>query len=156
MELVPFIITILLSSLGLPVGILIAKLAKEELDAGRIYFRWLESLILIAVLVLSWKLFAWQIFAFLALIVFLLVVPVWRVLPMFIRMRTSPVPFVLLALILYTTQDSTVFKILVALSFLYGLPAGTMLYIRQEKWWKGLALRMICFVGFSLLFQLLR
>lgn len=156
MELVPFILTILLSSLGLPVGVLIAKLAKEELDAGRMYFRWLESLILIAVLVFSWNLFAWQIFTFLAVIVFLLVVPVWRVLPMFIRMRTSPVPFVFLALIVYTAQDSPLFNLFASLVFLYGLPAGTMLYIRQEKWWKGLALRMMCFVGFSLLFQLLR
>ncbi|HSU72976.1 MAG TPA: hypothetical protein VLJ21_03960 [Candidatus Binatia bacterium] len=156
MELAPFIFTVFLSSLGLLAGVIVARIAKEELRDGENYFLWLENIILIAVLVFSWQLFALPLFIFLALLTFLMLLPVRRVPPALARLRTSPVAFVLLTLILFTAQDAPTFKLLASFAFLYGLPAGTLLFMRQRNWGAGLLIRIVLMLGCALLFQLLR
>jgi|GEM_PF-5868041 len=157
MELIAFLLAVLVSSLGLLAGVIIARLAKEELRAGEKYFLFAEDVVLAATLFLLWlhQVFAPVALAIISILVVLLLIHPSRVPPALARLRTSPVAFVLFALILFTAQNLPQFTLFASLALVYAIPAGTLLYMRQRNWPVGLLLRVVLFVGFAALFQLL-
>lgn len=158
MELVPFLLTVFISSLGLLGGIIIAMFAKEELRSGEKYFLIAENVILTLLLILAWQqqLFALPIIAAITALTVVLLLPTRKMPPAFARLRTSPVASVLLTLYLFKSQDLETMSLFASLAFVYGIPSGTLLYMRQRKWWIGLIVRMVLMVGLAMLFQIIQ
>jgi hypothetical protein len=155
MELTRFILAVLISSLGIPAGILIAHFTQAEWSDGAKYFYGLQRVILLAVLALCWSIVSVPEFVLLAVLTLILLLPVRKV-PLYLsRLQTSPVPFVMLALVLFRAQDAPSFPLLASLAFLYGIPAGTLIVTRHRRWYVALPWRVVLMVGFALLFQLL-
>ena len=154
MELSSLILATFISSLGLIGGIIIAFLAKEELRPGEKYFLLAEDLILAATLLLLFlhNVFAPAVLGFIAVLILVLLIHPAKLPPSLARLRTSPVAFVLFALILFSAQEQL--TLFASLAFVYGIVAGTLLFMRQRQWWIGLILRMVLLVGFTALFQL--
>ena len=153
MELSSLILATFISSLGLIGGIIIAFLAKEELRPGEKYFLLAEDLILAATLLLlvMHAVFAPIVLGVISFLILILLIRPAKLPVALSRLRTSPVAFVLFALILAQNQQFTLFA---SLAFVYCIVAGTLLFMRQRQWWIGLILRMVLLVGFTALFQL--
>jgi len=47
MEILNLILGLIIAVLGLPIGFILAKIAKEELKPGKKYFKWMQGVILV-------------------------------------------------------------------------------------------------------------
>lgn len=159
MGFVQYILGLIIAASGLLAGVIISHLAKEEIYKGRKYFLWLEDLVLVVFLFFIWykqlfsPLFFWPITV---LILLLLLHPDWTKEKFrWIRhLRNSLIPYFLFALILTTTKNSPSFEIFIALTFLWGIPAGSRAF--AEHRWKYIIAYAATLVGIGLLFWFLQ
>jgi len=124
MNLINYTLTLIVSFLGLILGIILAYIAKEELKPGKKYFILLQKVILtsiVAFLFFYWSnknifLFIICLFASFILIYFFIE-----------KIKTHHIYKVLGLIFYFSSKDIEIFKIQAFLIFLYGLPTGSLL-----------------------------
>jgi len=120
----------ILSFLGLAVGILIAKYTKEEIKPGKKYFIILKKLILVSIsfVILSYIKMTW--IFFLGMFIGYFFREVYFYLGLAIGSSISPSIMIISALPYSPTHF---FFLLSSLTFLFGLPQGTLLVENFDK-----------------------
>ena len=115
MELLNIILTAVIAILGYPIGLLVAKLTKEELKPGRKYFIWLNDILLILAAVFIVLLFQLQIYISIIAIILITIIVI----------RFHPKPLIscpLLALFfILSTKTENIFFIISSIIFVYNL-----------------------------------
>jgi len=112
---------------GLFVGSFIASQTKEELKTGEKYFVLLEKVVIIAIISLLMHLYAFSIWP--RVIIYVLAIVV-----LFLIRPPSITTYSLLGIALYlSSREATMFYWVASLIFLYGLAAGSLLFIAHKK-----------------------
>ncbi|MBU0758592.1 MAG: hypothetical protein KKF44_11090 [Nanoarchaeota archaeon] len=109
---------------GLFVGLMLAHISKEELKIGKLFFQPMQSILLLLAILVC--LFSLEIHFILAIILSCLMM----LLILIFKKRykvVSPAAYVLLGILSYLASKTGSFPYLSALSFLYGLPTGSLL-----------------------------
>ncbi len=127
METINILLAAIVAVLGLPGGILLTKIAKEELLHGKVYFLWLQSIILIAAIALSFYSYMSSpyIFALVIALVSSLIVNFWP---------KSVIGYIILAVLFaLNIKNESILAALFSLTFLYGLPTAALMKIPEKK-----------------------
>ncbi|MEM4282444.1 MAG: hypothetical protein QW559_03520 [Candidatus Woesearchaeota archaeon] len=123
--LVHIILSVLALS-GIFTGYLLGSLTREELPSGQRYFKLLQSFLLATILFILLKSSGLAWIASVASAAALLLLSIFFVLPL-----SAVYAFFIIAL--YTAYKLGIFLELVFLTFLYGLPAGSLLFLQKGK-----------------------
>ena len=119
-----FIIALLVSYLGLYCGIFLAKIAKEEIKPGRIYFVYLQNIILIIIFIVIFHALNLHPIINTLLAIFLAVFLFYFETEMFTYLIYIPLG-ILAAIIARLIMPYL--GIMLLLIFIYGMPTGTLL-----------------------------
>ncbi len=157
MGLIRYVLTLLAASSGLLAGVIVAVSAKEELKQGQRWFLWLEDLLLIVLLIAVWcsRVFDAGALAVISIITLLLLIhPAYAIkhLRPLGRLRTSIVPYVLFALVLFRAHGTGTFAWLASVVFLFGIVAGTRIYATERSRSVSVAYRILTVLGFGVAF----
>ncbi len=121
METINIILTILVSVSGIPLGFLLAKIAKEELKKGERYFIWMQNIILI----LAVNLFFCSLKLRIAVLILIFI------LTSFLIIKTKPravIGYIIFAVLFYLDIKSIEITLaLSSLAFLYGFPTASLI-----------------------------
>lgn len=121
MEIINLILTLIVSFLGLPIGFLLAMIAKEELNKGESYFIWVQDIILI-ISVNSFFYSSSKNILTLAAIFFITSYLIVKFRPRAI------IGYILLIIIFYLSLDNFNITLLISsFIFLYGLPTAALI-----------------------------
>jgi len=127
MEILPtYGLTALLTSLGLLAGFILARYVKEELKDGDRYFLILKDILAVVILAMLFVA-TWNVFVIVIGLIFMFILYFNR------KNYLINVEYALLGILFFlafTLQN----KIVMALIFVYGLPAGTHYYAHKKKW----------------------
>jgi len=141
MEVLPtYGLTALLTSLGLLAGFILARYVKEELKDGDKYFILLKDVLAVVILgilfVATWN-------------VFIVVIGLILLFMLYFNRKNYliTIEYALLG-ILFFLAFNLQNKLVMALIFVYGLPAGTHYYAHQKKW-LNIALSLLVFMVIS-------
>lgn len=124
MEILNIILAALISASGLLVGLLLAKIAKEELKPGKNYFIWLRNILLILAIIFVLYSFKLQLYLFLitGIIITLLI------------LKLNPKSFIgypiLALLFILSIKNTNLFILTSSIIFLYGLPTAALIKIK--------------------------
>ncbi|MEE9525894.1 MAG: glycerophosphodiester phosphodiesterase family protein [Candidatus Woesearchaeota archaeon] len=121
MEVLNLLLAAITAMLGLPIGFLLAKVAKEELKQGEFYFNWMQIIILI----LAVNIFFYSLK--LPISTFILIFIITS--SLIIKSKPKAVMgYILLAVLVYLRLGNDNFIITAAaLTFLYGLPTAALI-----------------------------
>ncbi len=131
------LLTLLFSLTGILFGMILAKIALEELTPGKRYFRLMKEILLYGIILFSIFLFIyqkqywWIIIPIIYLALYLLKIRKIKLLSLEISNYSF---FIILSLIgvLFLTENQL--QIIVpVLIFIYGFPSGTLLYHQKNK-----------------------
>ncbi len=152
MEIINYTLTLIVSFLGLVIGIILAYIAKEELRAGKKYFILLQKVIL--TLIPSFFLFY-----FLKKNISLLIISI-LLFSMLInsynkRIKTHYIYPFLALIFFFSHKNIDLFRLEAFLIFLYGFPTGSLLTKVTKKNYVKIVLQHISFVVIGLLLFIL-
>jgi hypothetical protein len=148
MELINYILSALIVSFGIFCGVILGRIAKEELKPGKKYLIFLQYAIIAVMLVLM------VYFRFNVDIVFLFVAALFFVIYRTrFKKQIMPEIYVLFALI-FSNAVNGFFISVSALIFLYGFPTGSLLYL-NKKWIKPVVINFLLFFLISIILYLL-
>lgn len=140
MSVIAYVLTAVIVYLGLPAGMIIGRLAEEELKPGKKYITFVQDILLAAV-VLAFLYYAVANLVAAALIA----IAVFCVMYFFRRIR-SYIIYPILGLLFYFSADIG-FLLLSSLIFLYGIPTGSL----ELKTWKKQLFQNIGFLVVALI-----
>jgi len=127
METINIILTALASLLGLPVGLVLARVAKEELKQGEYYFIWMQNIILIITVNIFFYSFNLNIPTFILILILTSVLII----------KTKPraiIGYIIFAILFYLRLDNSNLIITISsLAFLYGLPTASLIKLEGIK-----------------------
>ncbi len=137
---------LILSFLGLIIGIFLGKVTKEEIKPGRKYFNYLQLLILITIIISLLFLVKFS-------LIFLLLLVIGFLFEIFVKYEKLYFYFGLYALFSYlTSKDYLVLAS--SLIFIYGLTYGTLVYENKKLINKTILISLVLFfITFLLLFN---
>lgn len=143
-----YVLVVILSSLGLFAGIALGKIAKEELKPGKQYLHMFQRLLVIAGIFTAFYVLTRPVLAFfIAILAFF-------AFPGGLKKFATTGVYILFALLLVFLAGRDSFLVLAVITFLYGLPTGSLLY--TQKNWQRIALKgAILFVVIALLLPLI-
>ncbi|MBR9692188.1 hypothetical protein GOV06_05385 [Candidatus Woesearchaeota archaeon] len=123
-DILNIILAIIVSLLGLPVGFLLAKIAKEELEYGKIYFQWMRRIILIAAILFVFYSFNLKIGTFILIAI--------MITGLIIRFDPNAIIsyFIFSILLFRVLENINLLVLTFSLVFLYGLPTGALMILR--------------------------
>lgn len=150
MNFINYTLTLIVSFLGLILGIILAYIAKEELRPGKKYFILLQKVVL--TLILS---FFFYFFLFFKKNYFLLVLSllVFFILIYFFieKVKTYYIYPILALIFFFSSKNIDLFKIEAFLIFLYGFPTGSLLTKVTKKNYIEIVIKHISFIIVALL-----
>ena len=118
-----YLLTSIIVFLGLPIGIILAYIAKEEIKPGKSYLVFFQSLLFLLIVV--FLMYSFNLHIAVIIIIALLLIGLMYVLRY--KYETTAI-YPLLAVFLYMSSKNTnLFMIESSLIFLYGLPTGSLL-----------------------------
>ena len=133
MEILNIILTAVIALSGLPLGFLLAKIAKAELKSGKKYFQWMQNIIVISAIVLIFDSLEMNMIAFVIASIILSVVVI-KVNP-----RATISYIILYFLLLVNIKNINMFTAVSALIFIYGFPTAALImqkglinYMKEE------------------------
>jgi len=137
MPLLNQLLSLLFSLTGIIFGIILAKIAPEELVLGKRYFKLIKEVLIYGIILFSIFLFIyekqywWIIIPIIYLIAYLLKIRKIKLLDQEISNYSS---FIILSLVsILFVPESKLQIIIPTLMFLYGFPSGTLLYSDKNK-----------------------
>jgi glycerophosphoryl diester phosphodiesterase len=123
MEILNLILAVVIALLGLPIGFILAKIAKEELKAGEYYFHWLQIILLIIAVNAFFYSFR------LKLSTSLLILAITSILIIKYKPR-AVIGYIIFALLFsLTIKDININIIISSLAFLFGLPTAALVAV---------------------------
>jgi hypothetical protein len=133
METINYILAVLVTFLSLFLGVVLARLTKEELKPGEKYFKFLKYIFLIAVIFIS----LYVSISNKDFIIFAIVLVISLYLLFYKKKQKETYIYALLGFIIYYSSSFiNLFLLESALIFLYGLPTGTLItkgMIKKQK-----------------------
>ena len=126
-------LSLLISLLGLPCGIFLYLMTKEEFKDGKKYFILIKNILFFSLIFISIFFFVRE-----RLMIQLIIILVLAIIIYFINQKIKNqyiifLPY-LLFIITYLLSNNLNFRLLIAsLIFLFGLPTGTLFYQRLEN-----------------------
>ena len=121
---------LILSLLGIPLGLLIASITKEELAAGKKYFKPIKEFLFLIIIAVA------MIFLFENKLNFLIIL----ILSIVIYLTTKNknrylafIPYFLFTLVYYLISDPNQRVVIASIVFIYGLLVGTQFYETIKK-----------------------
>lgn len=148
MDPLTFFFTLLIASLGIVCGSLVAIPSKSELKEGEKHFMLLQKIVLSAMIFFFLVLLAFDL-AYYNLICLIFAVIISVLLMKYFPYTGNPALFALFGIIFYFSSTNTeAFFIQSALIFLYGFPAGSLLFEKDFlRVAKNLLIRMLSFAA---------
>ena len=127
MEMLTMVLAALISFLGLPIGFILAKISKEELEAGKRYFQVMQSAIYALTILFVLSSFNIPINAFIVIAIVIV----------YLSLKLNPKALisyiVFIPLFLISSKNTNLFILTSSLIFLYGLPTGALIIQRGFK-----------------------
>ena len=121
MAVLNIVLTVIIALAGLPIGILLGKITKEELKSGKKYFEWMQAIFLILAALAI--LYSYNI----GLLVFIAVSILISILIIKGNPRAVISYLVFLFLFVLSLKNTNLLIIVSSLIFLYGLPTGSLI-----------------------------
>jgi len=154
MEMIGYLISVFIVALGIFLGIFLGYIAKEELKPGKKYFALMQTAIIIAMVILS-VYFGLRTYISVMLAFILLVWLDNKKITKEPKPRIYYVLYAIFAFLFFEASNSPVFIAFDSLIFLFGLPTGSLMFMKK-KWAKNpAALSVLFFVLSVVLFILL-
>ena len=125
MAVLNYILALVFSFSGIFAGMLLGKIAKEELKPGKEYLIWMQNIILIIAAILV--LYYFQIH----IVLFILAGLILTVGLIYFRPKAVIGYIILAALILLIMENTNFFMVISSLAFLYGFPTGSLILIKK-------------------------
>ncbi|MEK6874535.1 MAG: hypothetical protein AABX52_02185 [Nanoarchaeota archaeon] len=144
MEVLAYVGTAVLSSLGLCAGGVIGWLAKDELSVAYTYLRWLQAVLaglLVGVIMYTLE----GVYAGLIAVVVAILVSVVS-----LRLDMPILWYSLFGVLISLVSEGLLIRLIASLIFLYGLPTGSIAYKKQD-FWKRMIIPGIVFVVIAVL-----
>lgn len=129
MELINYILTIIISFLGFPLGILLAKISPEEIKTGKKYFKIIQTTLLIFILFFLLDFFKLNLF------ITILVTSFVFLLSFYWSKNKSFLFYLLFPLVIYFSKiNLKLFALQASLIFVFGLVTGSLsVKIKNKK-----------------------
>ena len=127
MEVLNVILAAVISLSGLPMGLLLAKITKEELKPGKKYFQWMQALILIIAVLAVFYSYDIGTVTFIGLAVIVSAIIIKS------NPRAIISYFVFFILFVLGFTNANLLIVLFSLVFLYGLSTGALIRLRGLK-----------------------
>ena len=124
MQILNIIFAAIIALLGLPAGLILAKIAKQELKPGKKYFFFMQDILLI--LAIIFVLYSYQLNLYLFLVLGLII----TVIIIKTNLKPKLTYPILIILFLLSTENQNLLILTSSLIFLYGLPTAALSKIK--------------------------
>ena len=121
---------LILSLLGIPLGLLIASITKEELAAGKKYFKPTKDFLFLIIIVVAMIFLVENKFNFLIILILSIVIYLTS---MYHNPYLAFSPYFLFTLVYYLINDPNKRVVIASIVFIYGLLVGTQFYETIKK-----------------------
>ena len=121
---------LILSLLGIPLGLLIASITKEELAAGKKYFKPTKDFLFLIIIVVAMIFLVENKFNFLIILILSIVIYITS---MYQNPYLAFSPYFLFTLVYYLINDPNKRVVIASIVFIYGLLVGTQFYETIKK-----------------------
>ncbi|MBN2368168.1 hypothetical protein JXC34_04040 [Candidatus Woesearchaeota archaeon] len=129
---VRFLLMVLVSYLGLAAGVVISRMAKEEIKPGKKYFNFLKIAILTAIVSISAFYLTESILASAGLAIFAFVFGYWFEKSR-IKINKNLVGYIVFAVLLFFAREDIISAIISGLVFIYGIAVASIAARKLEK-----------------------